>query len=140
MPANTGKFLPVSVFGVSNTDIPVSVYTGLETLCVILKKVVFTSKVMKISQLMDYMALHGRCPCILKVLYLGVFWIMHHYTVLHFGRRRGTRRANSRAEATRWSRRCLLRAALVGACARLRTAACNLPKMALGVKFVLYTY
>jgi hypothetical protein len=32
MPANTGKFLPVSVFGVPNTGIPVSVYTGLETL------------------------------------------------------------------------------------------------------------
>jgi hypothetical protein len=36
MPANTGKFLPVSVsvFGVPNTGIPVSVYTGLETLFV----------------------------------------------------------------------------------------------------------
>jgi hypothetical protein len=32
IPANTGKFLPVSVFGVPNTGIPVSVYTGLETL------------------------------------------------------------------------------------------------------------
>jgi hypothetical protein len=29
---NTGKFLPLSVFGVPNTGIPVSVYTGLETL------------------------------------------------------------------------------------------------------------
>jgi hypothetical protein len=36
IPANTGKFLPVSVsiFGVPNTGIPVSVYTGLETLIV----------------------------------------------------------------------------------------------------------
>jgi hypothetical protein len=34
IPANTGKFLPVSVFGVLNTGIPVSVYTGLETLIV----------------------------------------------------------------------------------------------------------
>jgi hypothetical protein len=34
MPANTGKFLPVSVsvFGVPNTGIPVSLYTGLATL------------------------------------------------------------------------------------------------------------
>jgi hypothetical protein len=32
IPANTGQFLPVSVFGVPNTGIPVSVYTGLETL------------------------------------------------------------------------------------------------------------
>jgi hypothetical protein len=34
IPANTGTFLPVSVsvFGVPNTGIPVSVYTGLETL------------------------------------------------------------------------------------------------------------
>jgi hypothetical protein len=34
IPANTGKFLPVSVsvFEVPNTGIPVSVYTGLETL------------------------------------------------------------------------------------------------------------
>jgi hypothetical protein len=32
MPANTGKFLPVLVFGVPNTGIPVSEYTGLETL------------------------------------------------------------------------------------------------------------
>jgi hypothetical protein len=34
MPANTGTLLPVSVsvFGVPNTGIPVSVYTGLETL------------------------------------------------------------------------------------------------------------
>jgi hypothetical protein len=29
-PANTGTFLPVSVFGVPNTGIPVSVYSGLE--------------------------------------------------------------------------------------------------------------
>jgi hypothetical protein len=34
IPANTGQFLPVSVsvFGFPNTGIPVSVYTGLETL------------------------------------------------------------------------------------------------------------
>jgi hypothetical protein len=31
---NTGKFLPVSVLGVPNTGIPVSVYTGLETLAI----------------------------------------------------------------------------------------------------------
>jgi hypothetical protein len=35
---NTGKLLPVSVFGVPNTGIPVSVYTGLETLVVSVKK------------------------------------------------------------------------------------------------------
>jgi hypothetical protein len=35
IPANTGKLLPVSVFGVPNTGIPVSVYTGLETLAML---------------------------------------------------------------------------------------------------------
>jgi hypothetical protein len=40
IPANTGKVLPVSVsvFGVPNTGIPVSVYTGLETLIGLKKK------------------------------------------------------------------------------------------------------
>jgi hypothetical protein len=35
MPANTGKFLPVSLFRVPNTGIPVLVYTGLETLSIV---------------------------------------------------------------------------------------------------------
>jgi hypothetical protein len=56
MPANTGKFLPVSVFGVPNAGIPVSVYTGLETLVLRQKswQVFGFWKYLKLSNLKKY--------------------------------------------------------------------------------------